>query len=65
MVIMITLMKEGKPAHFMWKVKMESISGDKEEIISFEKYPEDFTCHIRDPKVWKKNNRYYMFLEDA
>lgn len=36
--------------------------GDKEEIISFEKYPEDFTCHIRDPKVWKKNNRYYMIL---
>ena len=34
--------------------------GDKEEIISFEKYPEEFTCHIRDPKVWKENGMYYM-----
>ena len=34
--------------------------GDKEEIISFEKYPEEFTCHIRDPKVWKENDRYFM-----
>ena len=36
--------------------------GDKEEIISFEKYPEEFTCHIRDPKVWKENDRYLMVL---
>ena len=35
---------------------------DKEEVISFEKYPEDFTCHIRDPKVWKENDRYRMVL---
>lgn len=35
---------------------------DKEEVISFEKYPEDFTCHIRDPKVWKENDRYKMVL---
>ena len=34
--------------------------GDKEEIISFKKYPEEFTCHIRDPKVWKENGMYYM-----
>ena len=36
--------------------------GDKEEIISFEKYPEEFTCHIRDPKVWKENDKYFMVL---
>lgn len=36
--------------------------GDKEEVISFEKYPEEFTCHIRDPKVWKENDRYFMVL---
>lgn len=36
--------------------------GDKEEVISFEKYPENFTCHIRDPKVWKENDKYYMVL---
>ena len=35
---------------------------NKEEVISFEKYPEDFTCHIRDPKVWKENDKYRMVL---
>ena len=23
-------------------------------------YPESVTCHVRDPKVWKKGDRYYM-----
>lgn len=34
----------------------------KTEVISFEQYPEDFTCHIRDPKVWKENGKFYMVL---
>lgn len=36
--------------------------GNKEEVISFEEYPEEFTCHIRDPKVWKENDAYFMVL---
>ena len=23
-------------------------------------YPDDLTCHVRDPKVWKENGTYYM-----
>ena len=23
-------------------------------------YPDDLTCHVRDPKVWKENDIYYM-----
>lgn len=23
-------------------------------------YPDDYTCHIRDPKVWKEAGKYYM-----
>lgn len=23
-------------------------------------YPEDLTCHVRDPKVWKQDGMYYM-----
>ena len=23
-------------------------------------YPDDMTCHVRDPKVWKEGGRYYM-----
>lgn len=36
--------------------------------IHYEKYgpilhlPEGYTAHFRDPKVWKKNNRWYMIL---
>ena len=25
-------------------------------------YPDDLTCHVRDPKVWKENDKYYMVL---
>lgn len=25
-------------------------------------YPIEFTCHVRDPKVWKEDNNYYMVL---
>lgn len=35
---------------------------NKEEVISFSEYPEKFTCHIRDPKVWKENGKYFMVL---
>ncbi len=36
--------------------------GIKEEVIPFEKYPENYTCHIRDPKVWKEAGKYRMVL---
>lgn len=35
---------------------------NKEEVISFSEYPEEFTCHIRDSKVWKENGKYFMVL---
>lgn len=25
-------------------------------------YPKDVTCHVRDPKVWKQDGKYYMIL---
>ena len=36
--------------------------GDKEVAISWEDYPENYTCHIRDPKVWKDGEEYRMIL---
>lgn len=36
--------------------------GVKEEVIPAAQYPEDYTCHIRDPKVWKEQNQYHMVL---
>lgn len=34
----------------------------KQVVISSEEYPKSYTNHIRDPKVWKENDRYYMAL---
>lgn len=28
--------------------------------VVIDSFPENMTCHVRDPKVWKKNNTYYM-----
>ena len=34
----------------------------KKKLLGIEDYPEDITAHIRDPKVWKADGRYYMIL---
>lgn len=36
--------------------------GIKEEVISSQDYPEEYTCHIRDPKVWEGQEKYHMVL---
>ena len=36
--------------------------GTKEVAVSCEDYPENYTCHIRDPKVWKEGEEYRMIL---
>ena len=32
----------------------------KELLLVNEDYPDDYTCHVRDPKVWLENNRFFM-----
>lgn len=32
----------------------------KKELMRNKDYPNDLTCHVRDPKVWKENGTYYM-----
>ena len=32
----------------------------KKELMRNRDYPSDVTCHVRDPKVWKEKDRYYM-----
>lgn len=34
----------------------------KKVLLSRVDYPEDTTCHVRDPKVWKKDGQYQMVL---
>ncbi len=33
---------------------------EKELVMTNADYPDAYTCHIRDPKIWKENGRYYM-----
>lgn len=34
--------------------------GQKKELMRNTDYPDDLTCHVRDPKVWKEQDTYYM-----
>lgn len=34
--------------------------GKKKLLMDHADYPQDCTCHVRDPKVWKEDGRYYM-----
>ena len=34
--------------------------GNKKELMRNSDYPDNLTCHVRDPKVWKENDTYYM-----
>ena len=34
----------------------------KEVVVDYHNYPEDYTQHVRDPKVWKDGNDYFMAL---
>lgn len=35
---------------------------EKQLLLTNEEYPENMSWHVRDPKVWKKDNKYYMIL---
>ena len=35
---------------------------EKRVVIDTDEYPEGYSCHIRDPKVWKEDHTYYMVL---
>ncbi|MBQ8246943.1 MAG: glycoside hydrolase family 32 protein [Lachnospiraceae bacterium] len=35
---------------------------EKKLLLSNKDYPADYTCHVRDPKVWKEGDTYHMVL---
>lgn len=44
-------------------VTEDGVSADSNRCILENKdYPSDLSCHVRDPKVWKQDGRYYMVL---
>lgn len=34
----------------------------KKSVIKSSDYPKNMSCHVRDPKVWKEKEKYYMVL---
>ncbi len=47
-------------------ILIESVDGihfsEKSVVIDTDEYPKEYSCHIRDPKVWEENGMYYMVL---
>lgn len=40
----------------------QNVPESKMLLLTNQDYPLDYTCHVRDPKVWKEGSRYYMIL---
>lgn len=36
--------------------------GKKELLMTTDDYPDTISCHVRDPKIYKRNDMYYMIL---
>lgn len=34
--------------------------GNKKLLMNNDDYPNEYTCHVRDPKVWTENGKYFM-----
>ncbi|PPS20954.1 glycoside hydrolase family 32 protein [Brachyspira murdochii] len=53
--------ESGREANTMLTVTEDGINFlEKECLMEMKDYPKDITNHIRDPKVWKENDSYYM-----
>ena len=53
----------GRDANEIMVTSEDGISlSDKEVLLRPEDYPSDLTRHVRDPKVWEQDGRYYMVL---
>ena len=53
----------GRGANVIYLCSEDGIHfGEKKLLLSNKDYPEDYTCHVRDPKVWKEDDTYHMLL---
>lgn len=53
--------ESGRESNTMLTVSEDGINFlEKECLMEMKDYPKDITNHIRDPKVWKENDSYYM-----
>lgn len=53
----------GRGANILYVSCVDGVNfGKKKLLLTNADYPDGYTCHIRDPKVWKENGIYYMIL---
>lgn len=54
---------EGREANIIYTESKDGIHfSEKEVVLQNIDYPQGYTCHVRDPLVWKEDDRYYMIL---
>lgn len=54
---------EGRGHNVGLAITQDGITADSNRCILENKdYPNDLSCHVRDPKVWKQDGHYYMVL---
>lgn len=53
----------GRQANILYVSSENGVEfGDKKLLMSNKDYPKEYTCHVRDPKVFKENGVYFMAL---
>ena len=53
----------GRGANILYRSSEDGIRfSEKEVLLNGRDYPEGYSCHIRDPLVWKEETDYYMVL---
>ena len=50
----------GRESNTVLAVSRDGEHFEKRLLMTNADYPKDLTCHVRDPKVWKQDGRYYM-----
>ncbi len=54
---------EGRGANVIYLRSEDGLHfSEKKLLLTNADYPADYTCHVRDPKVWKEENIYHMVL---
>lgn len=54
---------EGRGANVIYLQSTDGLHfGEKKLLLTNADYPADYTCHVRDPKVWKEKDTYHMVL---
>ncbi|SFB16523.1 beta-fructofuranosidase [Acetitomaculum ruminis DSM 5522] len=54
---------EGREHNVIYIESNDGVNFSQKKVLMENKdYPSDMSCHVRDPKVYKKNGKYYMLL---